>query len=301
MERKKLDELNALDDFMFNKLIMHETKGEWFCKILLETILGTRIRNLRVMPQKTLQGIDTDKHGIRMDAYIEAYQEEGGAQITDVELQPDIYDLEPTLYPSSSEERRTRFYHALIDSKLLDSGFDYLKLRNVTLIIILNYDPFGLNRMVYTVKRQCVEEPDMPFHDGSTAIYLYTRGKKDIPSQTLKDMLQFLENSTENNVTNENLEEIHQLMNQIKHDKEVGISYMHTWEREMLLKEEGHSAGLREGLLEGQASGIIKTCQEFGTSKEATCDKIQKALSLSKEEALQYIQRYWITEKNESI
>ncbi len=270
---------------MFNELIMHKEKGAWFGKVLLETILGTPIRNLRIIPQKIIQGVDTDKHGIFMDAYIEAYQQEDGTQVTDVELQPDIYDLEPGLYRTKSEEHRTRFYHALLDSRLLDSGTDYHNLKNVTLIMILNYDPFGLDRMVYTIKRRCVEEPDMPYEDGATTIFLYTRGTQNVPSQALKDMLQFLENSTEHNVTNENLQNIHHLMDEIKRDRKVGINYMHTWEREQFIKTTGR--------IEGQISGIIQTCQKFGASQESAIDNLKEILGLTVEEATQYVKEYW--------
>ncbi len=167
--------------------------------------------------------------------------------------------------------------------------------------MILNYDPFGLDRMVYTIKRKCVEEPNMPYDDGATTIYLYTRGTQNVPSQALKDMLQFLENSTKNNVTNENLENIHRLMDEIKRDRKVGINYMHTWERERMIKaegrEEGRVEGLAEGLAEGRAEGlsrgafgIIEICRELGVSKEETIEKLQKNLDITYETALQYLQ-----------
>ena len=59
------------------------------------------------------------------------------------------------------------------------------------------YDPFGYDRMLYTVKRCCVEEPDMPYEDGDYAFFLYAYGTKDITSQELKDMLLFLVDSSE--------------------------------------------------------------------------------------------------------
>ena len=61
--------------------------------------------------------------------------------------------------------KRTRFYHAKIDSANLASCEDYSCLRNVVVIFITIYDPFGLDRMVYIVKNRCVEEPDMPYED----------------------------------------------------------------------------------------------------------------------------------------
>lgn len=95
--------------------------------------------------------------------------------------------------------KRTRFYHAKIDSANLASGEDYSCLRNVVVIFITTYDPFGLDRMVYTVKNRCVEEPDMPYEDGVKTLYLYTRGTKGSPTEELKSLLCYMEKSTEEN------------------------------------------------------------------------------------------------------
>ena len=69
-----------------------------------------------------------------------------------------------------------RFYHAKIDAGSLASGEEYSGLRNVVVIFITTYDPFGLGRMVYTIKNGCVEVPEMPYDDGAQTIFLYTGG-----------------------------------------------------------------------------------------------------------------------------
>ena len=56
--------------------------------------------------------------------------------------------------------KRVRFYHAKIDAETLKSGEDYGMLKKVYVIFIMLFDPFGLNRMVYTIKNSCVEEPE---------------------------------------------------------------------------------------------------------------------------------------------
>lgn len=76
-----------------------------------------------------------------------------------------------------SESKRAGYYHSLIDSKLLKSGADYEILQNVVVIIILPYDPFGEEWMVYTIKSKCEESPEMEYDDGNTTIYLYTKRK----------------------------------------------------------------------------------------------------------------------------
>ena len=151
---------------------------------------------------------------------------------------------------------RTRYYQALIDAKQLESGWDYQKLKNVYIIMILPYDPFDRNRMVYTVKNQCVEAPDIPYEDGAKKIYLNTKGTEGTPSQALKNMLKYIENSIAENVTDTNIQAIHNYVSEVKQDREVGVQYMKSWEREALIREEGKEEGRQAGLEEGRKTGI---------------------------------------------
>ena len=74
---------------------------------------------------------------------------------SEVTVEPAIYDIEPSNYKAASEPKRVRYYHSMIDAKLLNSGVDYDKLRKVVIIMILSYDPFEENRMVYIIKSKC--------------------------------------------------------------------------------------------------------------------------------------------------
>lgn len=119
---RPLEELNLIDNFLFQEMMMYE-EGKEACKILLSTILGRPIRNVRIIPQKSVSGINTGMHGICMDAYIEDISDEDAedgnvsqeantasakstntthnANITNtvnaasVSMKPDIYDIEP--------------------------------------------------------------------------------------------------------------------------------------------------------------------------------------------------------------
>ncbi|MGN0389512.1 MAG: hypothetical protein ACI4L2_01770 [Wujia sp.] len=121
-----------------------------------------------------------------MDAYIRTFTDLNGEEQQDVEVRVEsaIYDLEPNKYQKESREelRRARYYHSLIDKSIFKSGQLYSKLEKVVVIFILPYEPFGYDRMMYTVKRHCVEEPDMPYDDGDLTYFLYAYGTKEIPS-----------------------------------------------------------------------------------------------------------------------
>ncbi len=278
MKRRTLEELNVLDDFLFQELISRGKKGEDFCRILLETILGRKIGKVTVTPQKPVLGMDTSLHGIRMDAYMEVTETE-----TDVQLEPDIYDIEPNkVADKKTLPKRTRYYHGLIDSRLLESGADYENLKNVIIIMILPYDPFDQNRMVYTVKNQCVEEPGIPYEDGIKKIFLYTKGTEGNPSQELQEMLRYMENSIAENVTNREIAVIHNYVNEVKHDRKAGIQYMKSWEREKMMKEEGIEEGKELGF--EQINALNQRLAEEGRTediiKAASNAEYQKKLLL---------------------
>lgn len=86
-------------------------------------------------------------------------------------------------------------------------------------------------------------ENSVSYDDGLKKIYLYTKGTAGNPGKALRDMLKYIENSTDDNVTDENIAKIHGFVDKVKRDKEVGINYM-SWEREQMI----HKEGLEEGL-----------------------------------------------------
>lgn len=262
-EFRRLEDLNLIDNFLFQQMLSQE-EGEEFARILLSTILGRRIRRVKIVSQKNILGLDTDKHGIRLDAYIQDVSDELNPNLADVKLVPDIYDIEPNkTYEKNSLPKRMRYYHGLIDTQLLSAGSDYSSLPNVVIIVILPYDPFGKDRMIYTIRNNCEEDSSVSYDDGARKIFLYTKGKAGNPSQDLKDMLKYIEKSTVDNITNQDIASISNLVEKIKHKKEVGINYMKSWEYEKWVHDEaykdgyagGHEAGYEDGHTTGYEDG----------------------------------------------
>ena len=242
---RRLEDLNLMDDFLFQEMLMQEDIGEEFCRILLSTILGRPFRHVKVIPQKNILGLGNSRHGIRLDAYIEDLSQEEtmpGVHMSDARVIPDIYDFEPNnTYEKETLPKRMRYYHSLIDAQLLEKGTDYDSLPNVTSIVILPYDPFGRNRMVYTFKMQCIEDASVAYNDGATKIFLYTKGNGS--GKSLRDMLKYLQETTDDNVTNQDIEAIHRLVRKVKQNQEVSINYMKSWERDSYFRKEGLAEG----------------------------------------------------------
>lgn len=268
--KKKLEELNLLDDFLFGTLISHPIYGERFAKILIKAILNRDVKILKIVPQMNFYVQDTDRHGARLDVYIE---EEGGVVHGNVQLS-NIYDIEPDQNNGKASKdalpRRVRFYRSAIDARNLQTGADYSRLKNVVIIMLLPYDPFGYDRMMYTVRNKCLEEPEMEYDDGALNLFLYTRGKTGVISQELKELLQYLENTTWNNAVNEPLREVQSMVDKVKSDREVSISYMKSYERDWMMRNEGRA----EGLTAGKVEDIRTLLSDLGPIPEEITTKI---------------------------
>lgn len=284
MGKRELSELNLIDDFLFEEALRRGKKGEQFAKILLQTILGKEFRSVKVIAQKNVRGISPGKHGIRMDAYVEASEESN--ELSDAKITTEIYDIEPSIYTTKSEAKRARYYHSLIDSKILSSGAKYEELQSVMVIIILPYDPFGKGHMIYTIRSKCEEYPEMEYDDGNRTIYLYTKGKIGSDRKALCNMLKYLETSTRENAVDESLREIQELVEEIKHDERVGVSYMKSWERDEIHKEEGEKIALIKQVCKKLEKE--KTIPQMADELEAEESEIQRIVEAAKEFAPEY-------------
>ena len=96
----------------------------------------------------------------------------------------------------------------------------------------------------------CVEEPGLVYEDGARTIFLYTKGIKGNPPAELQRLLQYLEDSREENAKDADLMAIHQMVQKVKHDREVSLEYMKIFERERLIREDGYASGKEAELVE---------------------------------------------------
>lgn len=216
---RRLEEMNLLDDFLFGSVVTYPEVGERFVKSLLKVIFGKEFKHLSVTAQKVLYGADRNLHGTRLDVYLEP---EAG---DDPEGRVIVYDIEPDRKDTPADKkalpRRVRFYHGKIAARSLNSGVDYNELKDVVVIMILPSDPFGLKRMLYTVKNRCLEVPEMEYEDGASTLFLYTRGTEGVPSEELRQLLYYMEDTVYENAVNEELREIHRMVETVKKDSEV--------------------------------------------------------------------------------
>ena len=276
--RRKLEEMNLLDDFLFTTIVSDADVGEEFSKILIKTICGRAVNHLKVTAQKVYYGGDTHLHGVRLDVYLEELPEENteNAVIFNMEAEQNTHNDKIKYLP-----QRVRFYHSKIDGKHLKAGDSYDRLKNVFVIMIMSKDPFEMGHMIYTIRNQCVEVPELSYEDGARTIFLYTKGTKGNSPKALAELLRYMEHTTSENAVNEDLETLQNMVVAVKQKEEVSLNYMWAFERDRELIEEGEARGKSIERI----NMILSFSEKFSKEDIASCagepvEKIQKICSL---------------------
>ncbi len=236
---KSMKDLDLMDDFLFQETLGNPQYGPQVAKLLLGTILKRKIENVKVITQRVETTGDPKKRGIRMDVYIEEEAQE-------TEKLNVIYDIEIQKDDTKELPQRSRYYQALIDSKLLLSGEVFGALKPVWIILITPVDIFGYDRMCYTFENLCVESPEISLKDGAKRVFLYSRGTVE-RDEELYQLLHYLESSREENAVNEVTRSLHQIVEKVKQNHEVGVRYMKAVEYEEYITKKATREGMEKG------------------------------------------------------
>ena len=262
-EKRSLEDLNVIDDFLMNAAASDREGGEEFCRLILSTLLEREVGKIHINTQKVISAGAPNLRGIRMDVEI---IESAGELIN-------VYDIEPCRYHKRGLEKSNRFYQAKIDSRYMESGErDFTKLPNLYIITILPYDPFGENYMMYQIINQCLEVPGLEYKDGLRYIYFNTTGKKG-GSPAIRELLQYFQNSTETNARSERLQRIHEHIKKVKVLPEVREEFMRLDDIIYYEREEADQNRAVQDILElledcGEVSEELKNKIKVQTDKE---------------------------------
>ena len=236
--RRKLEELDLIDDFLMNGIANNEKVKEKFFKRLLSVLLEQDIGKVTVTAQKMIPAIDTDYRGVRLDVEVSEIENENG-----IERVANVYDIEPHLRNDTDFPRSNRFRQAKIDSKYMKAGNnEFQNMPGLYVITITNFDIFREDYMLYTFKNSCEEVPDLKYDDGLKFIYFNTKGHKG-GSKSIENLLRYIQNSTDNNVVDENTKELSGYVREVKSGEAFKEAFMTIgdhldWEREEGREEE---------------------------------------------------------------
>jgi len=279
-QKKTLQELNLMDAFLFDVSTERPEDAQVIARAIVRRVMGHELQEITVESQKQLRGIDLRKRGIRMDLWV---REKTGGEKPVVRL----YDIEPNIYKDHLP-KRSRFCQAKADAKELPTGAKFQNLPDLVMIWILPYDPFGDDRMIYTVKNMVVENNELVYNDGVVKLFLYTKGKLG-GTEELKSLLTYFEETTQENAVDAELEEIQRIVGNIKRSHEKEDRYMTLQEMIDHEKDDSYNAGVQQGIQQG----IIRTCQNLNQTKETAIESLMRECEITQEEAGEYIRLYW--------
>ena len=277
-ERKSMQDLDLINSFLFRALTENPEHAKFIAKLVIERATGRKVEQISVVSEKALTGIDLGRHGICMDLYVEEYEGERCAR---------VYDIEPNNYGADELPMRSRYSQTLTDVKLLEAGQSYRKLPNYISIWILPYDPFGQNRMLYTVKNFVAEDTQIVYNDGALKLFLYTGGESG-GNERLKDMLRYFAESDEENAVDPELSQLHDFVQKVRDNRKVGEQFMTL--QDYLDNE--IKRGVEEGIARERDAAVEKTVamlKDLNVSKEQIVEQLMEKYSLTEEKAKSFL------------
>lgn len=226
--------LSIQNNFIFGKTF--ETHPD-LCRRLLQLILNFPITNISFPEREKVIESRTDCKGVRLDVYVED---------TDTNRS---FDVEMQVSDSDNLAKRMRYYQGLIDLDKLKHGQHYSALGDSFIIFICTFDRFNSGRHIYTFRETCVECPIIGLNDGSTKIFLSTKGTVDDVSSDLKAFLDYVDRGF---ISGNFIQELDEAVQLVKSNRKAMKEFM-TYEMSLLeSRMEGEQRGLLQGLQQGR-------------------------------------------------
>ena len=274
MYKKRLEEMNLIDDFLMNAATTDQEVGEACCRCMLSVLLQRKIDRVHVISQRFLPGAMPGQRGIRMDVEVTEESDDGSGLIANV------YDMEPHTANDMDFPRANRFRQAKTDGRYMKSGDNEFKhLPDLYVITIMNFDLFKKGYMIYDFRTTCIQDPAIPYDDGLYRIYFNTTGTKG-GSQAIKNMLNYIQNSGSVSAVDDATEELEGYVHKVKTDPEVRRSIMTFGDIIDREKKESSKNTL--------VSCIGDLLEDIGGATDEIVDKLG---TVSKEENLKYLHK----------
>ena len=157
-----------------------------------------------------------------------------------------------------------------------------MTLNDSYIIFICTFPVFTGNRHKYTFKNVCMEEHDILLNDGTTKLFLSTKGKMDDISKPLQRFLDYVDGHT---ASDELLRDIESAVDEAKHCE--------AWREEYSMLSMDHYTYWKEGVAEGRAEGkaevviqMLRKHLSLEMIAEVTNFTVEEVKAIAKEHAL---------------
>ena len=267
---KPWEELTIRDNFLFQKVMLHEN----ICKHFLEKLLDIKIKNINYRQYEKTIDLSPQNKTIRLDVYVETDADE----VIDIEMQTGNSEKEWLA-------KRARYYGSMLDLSSLAKGKDYIKLKKSYVIFVCTFDPFDCERKLYTFRNACREE-NLDLNDGSEKIFLNTKGTKGKVDEDIDDFLKYVD---ENKINGDFVKNIADVVAKVKEHKELGVEYMSMmaeyYDQRRLGFMDGEKQGEKKGEKKGRIENIINNVRSLMKKTGWNLNETLSNLSVSPEDA----------------
>ena len=274
MTIKPYEELTIQDNFIFQKVM----RNKRICKQTIERLLDIDIKDISYPEEEKSIDVRLDSKSIRLDVYVN----DDKGTVFNIEMQTSK-DMEELV-------KRTRYYQAMIDIDLIEKGQKYGILNDTYIIFICTFGVFTGNRHKYSFKNLCIEEQGLSLDDGTTKLFLSTKGTADDISKPLKYFLDYIDGKEP---ADELMQEIDNEVDTIKRCDEWRRDYMTlAFEMDRKFAEgkaEGLAEGKAEGLAEGKAEGKAEAVINLMETMNITAEQAMKALKIPDADFAKYL------------
>ena len=247
MTRKPFEELTISDDFMFCKVMEHES----LCRPFLEMLFSTQIEKITYLSSQNIITTNSEAKTVRLDVLV---KDDIGTS----------YDIEMQVGNEYNIPKRMRYYQAVLDVAFLDKGYSYKALNNSVIIFVCLFDPIGNDRAVYTFENICIEDKTILLHDGTKKIILNAKAFKKTDNQELRGFLQYV---TTGKATTAYTGRIEQMIQTVKRNEQLRQEYHILPAALMDAMDEGEARGLAKGFRQAKLE-TAKNLLHFGLSVE---------------------------------
>lgn len=150
-----VDKLTLFDDDLMSRVFDNNIEAT---ELMLRIILGRNINVISVIGQDEIKSHEVGGRNITLDVHA-------------IDVNGDEIDIEVQGNSAGAHIRRARYHSSMVDSKMLDEGQEFRRLKDSYIIFIYKHDKFRKGLPVYHIDRY-IRETEELFDDGSHIIYV---------------------------------------------------------------------------------------------------------------------------------
>lgn len=197
------------------------------------------------------------------------------------EIDGKCFDVEMQLRNRGNDSRRTRYYQCMMDEQVLKAGKDYSALPDSYIVMISPYDAFGLGRSKYEFVNIEKTHRDLELGDGTTKVFLNTKG---LGEDILPDLKHFLELVNGKKPVGEFCQEVNRQVEAAKMNAETRRNFMDFEYMRMLDRIDSRKEGRAEGLAEGKRLGTMETLVQLVKNGSLELSKAAACANMNEDE-----------------